>query len=88
MPRDVDSHINEREQAAVLEWQSQSQEPLHIMRDHPDHNTEILGGMFGLNLTRKNSRELWKQSWKKMVLDKRAMSSRSGHGPDQDLLTE
>ena len=87
MPRDADSHISLREQAAVLEWQSHvAQEPLHVMRDNPHHSVPILGGMFGLNLTRKNSRNLWKQSWNEMLSDSWAKGPRSARGLDQELL--
>jgi len=44
--RDIDSRVNEREQAAVLEW-LESDKPIHCMRDHIEHNVPILGGMWG-----------------------------------------
>jgi hypothetical protein len=44
--RDCDSRINPREKEAVDEW-LQSDKGFHIMRDHPWHNTSILGGMWG-----------------------------------------
>lgn len=44
--RDTDSRLNLREYAAVNEWMDSSQS-FHIMRDHPWHQTEILGGMWG-----------------------------------------
>jgi protein O-GlcNAc transferase len=44
--RDCDSRINPREKEAVDEW-LQSDKGFHIMRDHPWHNTAILGGMWG-----------------------------------------
>lgn len=44
--RDTDSRLNRREQAAVEEWLA-SDHNFHIMRDHPYHRTEILGGMWG-----------------------------------------
>jgi len=44
--RDTDSRLNKREKAAVDEW-IESDKGFHIMRDHPWHNTEILGGMWG-----------------------------------------
>jgi protein O-GlcNAc transferase len=44
--RDADSRLNLREKAAVEEWLS-SDKDFHIMRDHPYHGTEILGGMWG-----------------------------------------
>jgi len=48
--RDLDSRLNYREKAAVDEWLS-SGKSLHVMRDHKNHNTAILGGMWGLKKT-------------------------------------
>jgi len=45
--RDTDSRLNLREKAAVEEWLT-SDKDFHIMRDHPHHATEILGGMWGI----------------------------------------
>jgi hypothetical protein len=45
--RDTDSRLNLREKAAVDEWLA-SGKSFHIMRDHPQHATEILGGMWGV----------------------------------------
>jgi hypothetical protein len=44
--RDCDSRITAREVAAVKQWLG-SRAMFHIMRDHPHHATEILGGMWG-----------------------------------------
>lgn len=44
--RDSDSRLNEREAAAVKEWE-ESGLPFHIMRDHPQHGAPICGGMWG-----------------------------------------
>lgn len=44
--RDCDSRLNLREKHAVDEWLN-SDKGFHIMRDHPAHGTEILGGMWG-----------------------------------------
>jgi len=45
--RDTDSRLNLREKAAVDEWLA-SDKDFHIMRDHPQHATEIMGGMWGV----------------------------------------
>jgi hypothetical protein len=45
--RDCDSRLTEREVLAVDQW-LKSDKSFHIMRDHPYHNTEILGGMWGV----------------------------------------
>jgi len=47
MSRDLDTRILLREKLAVDEWLS-SDKIFHIMRDHPNHNWVILGGMFGI----------------------------------------
>ena len=44
--RDADSRLNLREKAAVDEW-IQSGAKIHIMRDHPNHNYVMSGGMWG-----------------------------------------
>ena len=46
LSRDTDSRLGHREKAAVDEW-LESEKDFHIMRDHPYHATEILGGMWG-----------------------------------------
>ena len=45
--RDTDSRLTQRERVAVDEW-LKSEEPLHIMRDHPYHDEPIMGGMWGV----------------------------------------
>ena len=44
--RDCDSRLNIREKSAIDEWMN-SDKNFHIMRDHPYHAIEILGGMWG-----------------------------------------
>jgi len=44
--RDCDSRLSDREAQAVHEW-LESDKTYHIMRDHPAHDIEILGGMWG-----------------------------------------
>ena len=46
LSRDCDSRLNSREAEAVKEWLG-GPGNFHIMRDHPYHGTEILGGMWG-----------------------------------------
>jgi hypothetical protein len=56
LSRDTDSRLSLREKYAVEEWLD-SDKDFHIMRDHPFHNTQILGGMWGVrnNLLNKLS---------------------------------
>lgn len=44
--RDTDSRPTLREAAAVEQWLS-SGRTLHLMRDHPEHQVVIMGGMWG-----------------------------------------
>jgi len=58
LSRDTDSRLSNREKLAIDEW-LESDKDFHIMRDHPYHNTEILGGMWGVrNGLLKNIKEL------------------------------
>ena len=58
LSRDTDSRLSNREKLAVDEW-LESDKDFHIMRDHPYHNTEILGGMWGVrNGLLKNMKQL------------------------------
>lgn len=45
--RDCDSRLNQREAEAVEEFEK-SDKKFHIMRDHPHHGFNVLGGMFGI----------------------------------------
>jgi len=44
--RDTDSRVSIREKIAVEDWLN-SNKDFHIIRDHPHHLIEILGGMWG-----------------------------------------
>lgn len=44
--RDSDSRIDGREALAVKQWE-QEHTALHVMRDHPHHVFDIMGGMWG-----------------------------------------
>lgn len=57
MSRDTDTRILPREVLAVKEW-IESDKIFHIMRDHPHHNSNIMGGMFGV---KKNSNVDWEK---------------------------
>lgn len=45
--RDCDSRLDYREKACVDEW-LESGKMFHVIRDHPHHNIEILGGTWGI----------------------------------------
>ena len=60
MSRDTDTRLLQREKLAVDEWLA-SDAAFHIMRDHPYHDTQILGGMYGV----KKMPEI--PSWKGLI---------------------
>ncbi len=62
--RDTDSRISLREKYAVDEWLNSSFD-FHIMRDHPYHNTLIMGGMWGCRNHILNDIEILLSKFKK-----------------------
>jgi hypothetical protein len=65
LSRDCDSRLTLREKAAVDAWLG-GDKNFHIMRDHPFHQTEILGGMWGCRKPLlSNMRDLIKEYTKK-----------------------
>ena len=59
----------------------------HIMRDHPEHDTPILGASWGSNMLDKFVRERWMNSWRKIFKSKYNWADRSQKGPDQQVLS-
>ena len=86
--RDLDSRINAREVAAVNEWLENSTQPLHAMRDHPNHSTSLLGASWDTYLSRKNARNKWKKAWSNIFEDPLTYAGRHDKGPDQLILHE
>lgn len=74
--RDTDTRILKREVVATQEW-IKSGKLFHIMRDHPEHGTAILGGMFGARKIPSIN------SWKVLMND-----AFQGRGGDQRFLTK
>tara|TARA_B100000287_G_scaffold86833_1_gene79456 strand:- start:63959 stop:64618 length:660 start_codon:yes stop_codon:yes gene_type:complete len=62
--RDTDSRLTYREKKAVDQWLA-SEKDFHIMRDHPHHATEILGGMWGVKNNFLNNMKNLIQNYKK-----------------------
>ena len=58
------------------------------MRDHPHHDTSVLGGLWGIKLTNKTIQEKFAGSFRKLLTDPLAQSQRDMHGPDQSALTK
>ena len=60
--------LTAREEAAVSEW-LESGFPFHSMRDHRQHGTEILGGMWGGRLEDSTTREKFSKRTKELIND-------------------
>lgn len=75
MIRDTDSRISPRELSSLSCW-FDSGKTLHIMRDHPDHNAVILGGMWGVSSKIKSIDIHWSNS----------SNYSNAHGQDQLFL--
>lgn len=75
--RDVDSRLGWRERRAVDEWLA-SGRGFHIMRDHPEHRTPIMGGMWGARRGVLADIEQLMQGWDE--------TEHTMMGPDQDFL--
>ncbi|KAB7494078.1 hypothetical protein Anas_10948 [Armadillidium nasatum] len=69
LSRDLDSEILKREYDAVSEWLNSTNKSFHIMRDHPQHCVQILGGMWGIKikngLKKKRIRTLVQQMYER-----------------------
>ena len=75
--RDIDSVGSSREKKMVDNWIT-SGKKLHIIRDHPNHQSRIMGGMWGLAINGKSygiKKEIlaFKKKW-------------NGYGVDQEFL--
>ena len=86
--RDLDSIVKLREMDAVEEW-LHSGKSVHVMRDHPQHNVPMLGGLWGAQLigSRKVWGDVWKDIWTKIIADPLSKSDRGNKTPDQTLLS-
>ena len=75
--RDTDSRLNARERYAVEDW-ILSRKALHSIRDHPNHDRGLNGGMWGGT----------KAAVPEMDRLVRAWSSRGHYGADLDFLNQ
>ena len=75
--RDTDSRLSRREALLVEEW-IKSGRDLHIIRDHPNHTSAILGGLWGCNAAAIRTKL-------KEALEKNPSES-PGYGFDQEVI--
>ena len=86
MSKDLDYRLSLRETAAVQEWLD-SNMIFHVMRDHPLHRMKVPAGMWGIKLHQKGVREIWNDSWTK-VMKELMMSPNVTYCADQRLLAK
>ena len=66
--RDLDSRISPREHAAVSAFLGNRKKKfLHVMRDHPAHQSSMLAGMWGAMLDSRETRRKFLVSFKSML---------------------
>jgi hypothetical protein len=83
LSRDTDCRLTDRENIAIHQWINESTKTLHIMRDHPYHGTQILGGMWGLRNKSLLNLRLWVVDW---VIQFLKSGRNLEKGPDQYFL--
>lgn len=76
--RDTDSRLSKREQVAVEEWICGGK-MFHVMRDHPKHKTQVMGGAWGMRTSLIPSME-------KMIMD--WPGGKQGYNSDQNFLRD
>jgi hypothetical protein len=80
--RDTDCRPSDREDTAIDQW-IKSGKSLHIIRDHPFHTTEILGGLWGVYKNNIKNIRFMIMNWCMKYIKNRKLS-----GPDQYFLKE
>ena len=87
--RDSDSFILQREVDSVKLW-LKSDKVGHIMRDHPQHGTTILGGMWGFysQRNRKLSKKIFQSIINRGISSKYNNDQISPKGADQKFLND
>jgi hypothetical protein len=83
MSRDIDSPILERETTIVNAWLD-SKQTIHIIRDHPEHDVPILGGLWGV---KSNKERLWMKNVSQYLLSPDVAQCYAGEG-DQTFLED
>ncbi|XP_059085676.1 uncharacterized protein LOC131882530 isoform X2 [Tigriopus californicus] len=84
--RDLDSMITSREQSAILEFMNRPDKSFHTMRDHPNHQNKIMGGLWGVKLINETFRSQMEEAFMGLLTDPVAYRPRTKRGADQFLL--
>ncbi|CAG7720903.1 unnamed protein product [Allacma fusca] len=90
--RDLDSRLSQREKDAVDQWED-SGYPIHGMRDHPLHLTEIMGGMWGadnyklcLDVAQEINFHMMQRVWKQRSLNDQQILSHVVYGQHKNKI--
>jgi len=87
LSRDADSRITDREIKLVNEFIN-SNKIFHIIRDHPGHGTEILGGTFGVKVKDFNKKYSIKNINEYILEYRKLYNKNIERQPDQVFLRE
>lgn len=63
-----------------------TQQDIHIMRDHPRHETVMMGGMWGAKLVRKQVRKRFVEAFSKIFQSEFFDAPQSERSHDQEAL--
>ena len=85
--RDADSRITDREIKFINEF-IESNKTFHIIRDHPGHGTEILGGTFGVKVKQFNKKYKIKTIDEYILEYRKIYSKKIQKQPDQIFLRD
>lgn len=78
--RDTDSRIDDRDVSCILDWE-RSKKSFHIIRDHDEHNTKIMAGMWGA------TNEFIKSiNYNNLLKEFENLDYVNGYGTDQEFL--
>lgn len=78
--RDTDGRITQREKNCIIDWEKSKKE-FHIIRDHPMHNTKIMGGMWGCT-----SEFIKKIDYNNLLIEFVGMKYVNNYATDQEFL--
>jgi protein O-GlcNAc transferase len=80
MVRDLDSRVHWKDRWAIREFIDNPKFEFHIIRDHNDHTSKIMGGIWGMRKTKICIQDLYKAFLKHPTF--------RGYGSDQSFLTD
>lgn len=85
--RDTDSRVHWKDRWAIQNFISQTGSHVHVIRDHPEHNTKIAAGTWGIRkgVLKESMRALY-DSWTPVHVGNGDETDVRGYGIDQNFL--